>query len=44
MELLKINKVLTLKDHPLSNDIKVIEELIRSGKILKILKKHINIK
>ena len=44
MELLKKNKVLTLKDHPLSNDIKVIEELIRSGKILKISKKHINIK
>ena len=43
MKLLKKSKVLTLHDHPLSNDIEIIDNSIRSGKILNILKKHINI-
>jgi histidine ammonia-lyase len=43
MKLLKKFKVLTSKDHPLSENIKIIDHLIRSGKILKILKKHINL-
>ena len=43
MKLLKKFKVLTLHDHPLSNDIGIIDSSIRSGKILHILKKHINL-
>ena len=43
MNLLKKSKVLTLHDHPLSNDIEIIDNSIRSGKILNILKKHIKL-
>ena len=43
MKLLNKFKVLTSKDHALSNDIKIVEDLIKSGKILKTLQKHINL-
>ena len=43
MKLLKKSKVLTSKDHPLHTDIEIIDHLIKSGTILKILSKHINL-
>jgi len=43
MNLLKRSKVLSIKDHPLSNDIEIIDRLIESGKITEIINKHIKL-